>query len=481
MPSSTTARNVGLMPLCVLAAIGLGGTFAFTAPQSHRVASGGLSSRSIVPPSAGFRPHEISSRVNVLRRAVSEENEATGTTVVDAGNPFASFMSGLMQQLNNEPTSVVVQPPVETEEEKNRRLRLERLEEIDAGEIRRQERVAEDKLVYFFLLALQLLPLTGSIDRFTSVIYFFGVAVSTVYLGGRQEVIDEPEKVSRKSALYAPVGASFAIGILYVLLKTGIDVTTLYAVGVTAFGALSISDIGVPILRNLVPSVADAKVSIPESLAEQLDLDEPELPLDGLITLGLGILCSVAYWAPVAMEQKFLVSNVIAWSLGMVSLGAISFGSFQTGAILLAGLFCYDIFWVFGTDVMMTVATKVEAPIKFLYTAPPSEIPRSYPFSVLGLGDIVIPGLFVRFMSKVDDVLQPPKLSYFNVATACYAFGLGACFVVNTITNAGQPALLYLDPSLIGGALACAAVNDQFEEVWNFKEEEEDEEDGAEA
>ena len=42
---------------------------------------------------------------------------------------------------------------------------------------------------------------------------------------------------------------------------------------------------------------------------------------------------------------------------------------------------------VFGTDVMMTVATKVEAPVKFLYTAPPSDTPRSYPFSVLGLGD----------------------------------------------------------------------------------------------
>jgi hypothetical protein len=36
---------------------------------------------------------------------------------------------------------------------------------------------------------------------------------------------------------------------------------------------------------------------------------------------------------------------------------------------------------------MMTVATKVEAPVKFLYTAPPSDTPKSYPFSVLGLGD----------------------------------------------------------------------------------------------
>ena len=110
----------------------------------------------------------------------------------------------------------------------------------------------------------------------------------------------------------------------------------------------------------------------------------------------------------------------------MTSLGAISLGTFQTAAILLGGLFFYDIFWVFGTDVMMTVATKVEAPVKFLYTAPPvpeGSPPRSYPFSVLGLGDVVIPGLFVRFMAKIDEVLQPSKISYFNAATAAYAFG----------------------------------------------------------
>ena len=110
----------------------------------------------------------------------------------------------------------------------------------------------------------------------------------------------------------------------------------------------------------------------------------------------------------------------------MVSLGSISLGSFQTASILLLGLFCYDIFWVFGTDVMMTVATKVEAPVKFLYTAPTpvdSDVTRTYPFSVLGLGDVVIPGLFVRFMAKVDEVLKPTKFSYFSAATIAYAVG----------------------------------------------------------
>ena len=152
----------------------------------------------------------------------------------------------------------------------------------------------------------------------------------------------------------------------------------------------------------------------------------------------------------------------------------------------------------------MTVATKVEAPVKFLYTAPPTDTPKSYPFSVLGLGDgasplqmmisessvlllirasafccvppnkVVIPGLFVRFMSKLDQVLQPKNLSYFNVATGAYAFGLLACFGVNEVTHSGQPALLYLDPSLVGSALACAAANNQFQDVWNFKEEEDE-------
>ena len=41
--------------------------------------------------------------------------------------------------------------------------------------------------------------------------------------------------------------------------------------------------------------------------------------------------------------------------------------SFKVGAILLWGLFFYDIFWVYGTDVMITVAKNFDAPIKLLF------------------------------------------------------------------------------------------------------------------
>ena len=89
---------------------------------------------------------------------------------------------------------------------------------------------------------------------------------------------------------------------------------------------------------------------------------------------------------------------------------------------------------------------------------------------------VVIPGLFVRLMSKVDEVLQPKNLSYFNVGVGAYAAGLLACFGANEIFHNGQPALLYLDPSLVGSTLACAAVNNQVADLWDFREEEENEE-----
>lgn len=100
---------------------------------------------------------------------------------------------------------------IETEEEKLRRLKLERLAEIEAGEVRRQQRVSEDKLGYLFLFLLQFLPLIGS-DRVLSIAYFFGLAVTTVYLGGRQEVIDAPEKISQKIAIYALYLHLFPLG-----------------------------------------------------------------------------------------------------------------------------------------------------------------------------------------------------------------------------------------------------------------------------
>ena len=64
---------------------------------------------------------------------------------------------------------------------------------------------------------------------------------------------------------------------LYFLLKVGIDPTALYAIAVTMFGALALSDICVPILRNIFPrfDFANAEVQVPTSVTNLLDLEKP--------------------------------------------------------------------------------------------------------------------------------------------------------------------------------------------------------------
>ena len=68
--------------------------------------------------------------------------------------------------------------------------------------------------------------------------------------------------------------------------------------------------------------------------------------------------------------------------------------------MLLTLLFFYDIFFVFGTDVMLTVAKGINAPIKLMF---PKDYSLEKPqYSILGLGDIVIPGIFVSLCLRFD-------------------------------------------------------------------------------
>lgn len=71
----------------------------------------------------------------------------------------------------------------------------------------------------------------------------------------------------------------------------------------------------------------------------------------------------------------------------------LNLGSTQVGMILLWGLFFYDIFWVFFTPVMVTVAKNIDGPIKLLFPA----TMEWKNFNMLGLGDIVIPGMLEWF------------------------------------------------------------------------------------
>lgn len=175
------------------------------------------------------------------------------------------------------------------------------------------------------------------------------------------------------------------------------------------------------------------------------------------------------------ITKNWIANNIFGEAFSIISVELISLTSFKIGFILLWGLFFYDIFWVFGTDVMETVAKSFEGPIKILW-------PRGEgKFSLLGLGDIVIPGFFISLMLRFDAYLAKKhntanKKIYFHVCFISYIISLVLTVSVLHIFKKGQPALLYIVPLIVGSVVILSIIRGEFSELINFEEEQKKEE-----
>ena len=65
-----------------------------------------------------------------------------------------------------------------------------------------------------------------------------------------------------------------------------------------------------------------------------------------------------------SLLQHWIANNLFGIAFAINGVEMLLLNNMSTGCILLGGLFVYDIFWVFFTDVMVTVAKSFEAPIK---------------------------------------------------------------------------------------------------------------------
>jgi len=198
----------------------------------------------------------------------------------------------------------------------------------------------------------------------------------------------------------------------------------------------------------------------------------------------LSLLPSILYlWLrrPAGSETTALhalLNNIIALSLAFTMLDIFKLDSFKTGCVLLTGLFLYDVWWVFGTPVMVDVAKGLEAPIILLW--PRSLIPGSG-FSMLGLGDIVIPGSFIatclRFdhsrsrrtseSNKTASFSSFPK-PYFKSSLFAYMIALTITSLVVQFAGHAQPALLYLSPACMGAFFYTARKRHELQEAMHW-------------
>jgi len=190
----------------------------------------------------------------------------------------------------------------------------------------------------------------------------------------------------------------------------------------------------------------------------------------------LGVIPSVHYIFLSGPKKPILLTNILALSFGHDAMSMLKVDSFRTGSILLSGLFFYDIWWVFGTKVMVSVATSLDLPMKILW-------PKSIAFStvngsmMLGLGDIVIPGTFVSLALRHDyfryTKAQPVGTftkPYFIASLVAYVAGLATTMVVMHVFHAAQPALLYLSPACILSFVFTAWRRGELIEAWRWND-----------
>lgn len=241
-------------------------------------------------------------------------------------------------------------------------------------------------------------------------------------------------------------------------------------------------------------------------------------------------LSAVGYFAFVT--KPWWLTNFMGFCFCYGALQFMSPSTFWTGSLILGSLFFYDIYFVFFTPLMVTVATKLDVPIKLLFPRPPSpgEEPDAVSLAMLGLGDIVIPGMMVGLALRFDLFLyyyrkgiqkaraedsneetvkaqyqhptgswgerfwappvvtrelelQPPyhdarsfPKTYFKASLVGYVVGMITTLLAMQYSNHAQPALLYLVPGVLISLWGTAFFRGEIRTMWDFSDAEEEEE-----
>lgn len=121
----------------------------------------------------------------------------------------------------------------------------------------------------------------------------------------------------------------------------------------------------------------------------------------GITSLVLAIV-ALLYFNLIA--KPWWLTNILGFSFAYSSLQIISPTTSWTGTLVLGALFIYDIYFVFFTPIMVTVATQLDIPAKLIFPrrSRPNEDPTRPASFMLGLGDIVLPGMMIGFALRFD-------------------------------------------------------------------------------
>ncbi|KAK4508124.1 hypothetical protein PRZ48_001862 [Zasmidium cellare] len=243
------------------------------------------------------------------------------------------------------------------------------------------------------------------------------------------------------------------------------------------------------------------------------------------------VLGAAAISYSIFVGKPWWLTNLQGFAVSYGALQLMSPTTFVTGSLILTGLFFYDIWAVFFTPLMVTVAKNLDVPIKLVFPRPDEPGAPGQPpvktFSMLGLGDIVLPGLMIALALRFDlhsfylrkqktktkstddgkeEIESAPYVAvtshwgdkfwtrsaassssplraalpeflttsfpkpYFIATMVGYVFGMLTTLVVMTVFNHAQPALLYLVPGVLISLWGTGLVRGELKQMLDFTE-----------
>ncbi|KAF7994717.1 hypothetical protein HCN44_004189 [Aphidius gifuensis] len=296
-------------------------------------------------------------------------------------------------------------------------------------------------------------------------------------------------------ALCLPLGASVSLLIMFFFFDS---MQMLFAICTAIIATVALAFLLLPMCQYIIRPCSDGnKISFGVcgrfTGAELLSF-----------SLSVSIVC---IWV---LTGHWLLMDAMGMGLCVAFIAFVRLPSLKVSTLLLTGLLIYDVFWVFfssyifSTNVMVKVATRpADNPVGLVARrlhlggvvreAPKLSLPGKlvFPsmhqaghFSMLGLGDVVMPGLLLCFVLRYDAYkksqlipggceagVPPPRhlgrISYFHCSLIGYFLGLLTATVSSEIFKAAQPALLYLVPFTLLPLLTMAYLKGDLRRMWS--------------
>ncbi|XP_060780251.1 signal peptide peptidase-like 2A isoform X2 [Neoarius graeffei] len=345
-------------------------------------------------------------------------------------------------------------------------------------------------------------PPTAEFDA--SILIMLGIAVFTVAMGGfwsgaaekaKQSVTVFSEGEDRSDSgdltLYSPMKVLLFVVLMCVMLVLMYFFYRYLVYVIIVIFCLASATGLYSCLEALLNAVGCSKISV--------SFGEKSFSVRNLLLAAVCITLAVV-WGVYRNEDRWIwiLQDVLGIAFCLNFMKTITLSNYKICVILLSLLLVYDVFFVFitpfltpnGESIMVQVALgpgaggeKGSGDVVVPADPTPSyeklpvvmRIPRfsawaenlcEMQFSILGYGDIIIPGLLVAYCHRFDVWIGSSYRVYYTSCVVAYTLGLVLTFVVMLLSRVGQPALLYLVPFTLLTSSLLAWKRKEFRQFW---------------